>query len=117
MRWIVILFAMLLSTAANAGAYQDKDGTWWTVIEPSYRWLAMPSPKAVVNALPRDTATRLCRLATGKAAQFGCAHVESDSCDITLVDDLPPPLRAAVLKHELAHCSGWGADHAPHPLD
>ena len=48
-----------------------------------------------------------------KSDQFGCALVwpTANYCNITIVEDLPKPLREAVLTHERAHCAGWAADH------
>ena len=122
MRLILALLVALTTwaatqTAAVAGSFKDWDGNLYTIDEPSYRWLAMPGPKPVVRALPRFFAVERCRLVTGKADTFGCAKVGPNSCEITIIDELPAQFRAAVLKHELAHCNGWGADHGKHPLD
>lgn len=109
---ILIFFAT--QTAAVARSLQDKDGTWWTVIDPPARFLGKPNPAPEVFYLPREDAFLVCKMATGKAGMFGCAQNLLDGWDITIVDDLPKPLRDEVLIHEQAHCNGWPADH---PLD
>jgi len=46
---------------------------------------------------------------------MGCVNInEGRGCAIVLWSGLKraPALRAAVEEHELAHCRGWGSDHA-----
>lgn len=46
---------------------------------------------------------------------YGCAYPgwPSGVCTVYVNARLGPAERAAVLRHEFAHCAGWPADHPP----
>lgn len=112
----VLAAAMLMAglLPASAGVFADKDGTLYEIVDPPADWFDRPAPRIEPRLLPRERAFLVCKLATKKAGQFGCATAYQTVCDVTVVEDLPKPLRDAVMRHERAHCHGWPADH---PVD
>lgn len=114
MRFLIGAIFALASHAALAGVYLDADGRQWNVIAPPEYWFSRPGKAPDIKFLPRENTFEVCKLVTGKADMFGCARLWSDGCDVTVVADLPEKLRAAVVRHETAHCHGWPADH---PID
>lgn len=115
MRWIMLLIVALLPTTGQAGVYQDKDGSWWTQVDPPAHYRTAPYIKPPsVKFLMREVAFRICLFRTRLPNQLGCAWFEADACEIRLADDMPDKYRKAVLIHEDAHCRGWPADH---PVD
>jgi len=115
MRWIVILIVALLPSAGQAGTYQDKDGSWWTEIDPpaSYQTAPYLKPPAV-QFLPRSEVFVLCLAKTNQSGRIGCGWFASGRCELRIAEDLPEKARKITLAHEDSHCRGWPADH---PLD
>lgn len=73
-------------------------------IEPPRRFDFEPSPPPTIHFVS-DTKV----LCAGNL--FGCSYTYVTPCIIILRGDFSPSVRAAILRHEKAHCNGWPADH------
>lgn len=114
MRTLLMGLAVVLSGSALAGQYQDRDKSWWLIIDPPASIFSEPGLVPRINDLPRPEVAEMCEIATGKSHQFGCVVIIGESCDVYVVKDLPSKMKRAVTLHEVAHCHNW---HADHPVD
>lgn len=80
----------------------------------TYAPLDYISPPAIHFRAPDDL-LRTCRHLIGSSDgyYYGCTQIWADRCDIFIDISLDPPIIAATLEHELAHCKGWPGDHPP----
>ena len=91
------------------------DGTLSILIAPPARYLDQPySGKVDMRIIPPAAVENVCTDGTGRFENVACTQPMETYCLILIADNLSPELTEAVKIHELAHCSGWGADH---PLD
>jgi hypothetical protein len=87
--------------------------------EPSY--YVVPPPEfdhpydgvlKVTTARDQNHVRELCPKANfSLGVALGCAHVQTGSCWIILAPDAATHFGELVLRHEIAHCNGWPADH------
>ena len=77
-----------------------------TVIEPPARYPAY-SGKVTTHMLPLKALQKACRLTRVEA----CAFPMRTWCVVYLPTGRTPQRLAALKRHELAHCSGWPANH------
>lgn len=109
------LILLATATTASGDSFRDKDGSYWTGFDIPARYLDAPyTGELRMHVLPRKEIHEVCERLTGKAAQFGCADVWPIACDVYVANDMPGKLHDHVVKHELAHCRGWPADHPMH---
>ena len=107
---LVVLLALLAPSLAAATPMQDQHGKWWNVLIPPPHWLKKPYlGKVAVYYHSEDLILDIC--SDTKAEPFGCSFPDTDECLIYIVKGLPDAFRNTVLRHETAHCHGWGADH------
>ena len=116
MRALLAIIFLLTAQPVFAGEYQDNHGQWWKTIDPDESWFSKPLLwKPRVRYLPEAHVYRVCEMATKLAKQAGCAIPLGTFIDIFIIKELPKTYRDNVLRHEMAHAHGWGADHSLAP--
>jgi hypothetical protein len=66
----------------------------------------MPAPRMPVHMyfLPAEQMVHRCG-----PMRLGCSVITSKLCEVWVLSDiLYPDQRLEIIRHELAHCSGWG---------
>lgn len=73
-------------------------------LDPPARYDYPPNPPPIVRVVP--TTKGVC-----SGNLYGCAFRIKRDCVLYVSATLSAPARAAVLRHERAHCNGWPAHH------
>lgn len=110
----VLVAALFVSPAGYAGdTFAFDYNGWQQVIMPPDHWFDRPLI-APVSIFPVDAETTVsdCGFLGVKFETLACASViDGYYCRITINQELPANAYAAVLRHEMAHCHGWSANH------
>ena len=114
--FLAVLFTNL--AMANTAIAGKNDAEW----NPPVRFDHSYAGKLTVVYLPQKQVVAACAklfskysvAATSSLVQRGCSAITSKtSCTVIVIDKtyaLATP--KAVLRHEVGHCNGWGADHS-----
>ena len=73
-----------------------------------------PHPDMILVEKSAVEVDRICKAIGGKLTKAnghfgGCAPIGVKKCAVVVVRN--HPLRAEIIRHERAHCNGWGAHH------
>lgn len=103
MKTLLVACALLSSTASA------------TVLLPPDRYDVTPK-NVEIRELPRRMVDKACRshfgwLASRARRVDGCADPVARLIIVPAPGTMPERLRQCVIRHELGHVNGWGADH------
>jgi hypothetical protein len=111
MKKLALLLALTVSTVAHAG------GKTYYVLPPEHYDYPYPGALTIIRASSEQEVRDLCPTAKfGSIGALACRKGwDNYSCTLVIATDdvieswgFPPEL---VLRHELAHCNGWGQNH------
>lgn len=98
------LAVLALTGAAHAG----------TPLEPPARFDHPFAGQLIIHKIARSNVWAECSHDGAHAMRkdaAGCAFLDGDTCTIYLATKTRRAPVAAILRHEIAHCNGWAADH------
>ena len=111
---LLTAISLLIASPALAGE-QALEKDYFGVIIPPARYMAAPPIKVMLKFLPKaalDTSCGKYAAASG-APPEACATITEGGC--TVYFNEAEPIGAdrfhSLFRHEIAHCSGWSADH------
>ena len=79
-----------------------------SALDPPARFDYAPNPSPTV--IPTADIEGVCR-PFGSSQRYGCAFIIEKKCFVFVNSALKRTEKAAVLRHEFAHCNGWPANH------